>query len=416
MKVINKYISVSDKAVNEAGEIYIYGDICDEKWFDEDVTPKEIRDSLNALGNLKSVDIHLNSYGGSCIAGNAIINILDSYRRKNNATLNVYIEGIAASMGSGIASVGDKVYMAENSLYMVHLPSTIAMGNKDDLEKTITILEKTEETLLSNYMRRFKGTEDELKSLMEQETWLTANEAVEWGFADEVIFGVKVAASAKGIRIGNQVFENKVADMIKNKYPNINLEKEEHGLTYDEKLGEYGITQDVFDTMNLESDKVMEIVNRVKDSVQPEPVEQFMDKENAISELGVEDITAEEVLNYAKAGMHPVDTTELEKKAKDYDKVVSDAKASALKSAMKAQGDSYNETRMKKYLDVLDYAEIVEQDKAWQEEARVNLNAGKRVSARQDYKPAPKEDNIEDVKDEEEIKIEDVIDEKGELI
>lgn len=396
MRVINKYISVSDKAVNESGEIYIYGDICDEKWFDEDVTPKEIRDSLTALGNLKNVDIHLNSYGGSCIAGNAIINILDSYRRKNKATINVYIEGIAASMGSGIASVGDKVYMAENSLYMIHLPSAIAMGNKEDFEKTINILEKTEETLLSNYMRRFKGTEDELKNLMEQETWLTANEAVEWGFADEVISGVKVAASAKGIKIGNQEFENKVADMIRNKYPNINFEKEEHGLTYDEKLGEYGISQDLFDTLNLESDKVMEIVNLVKDSVQPEPVEQFMDKENAISELGVDDITAEEVLNYAKAGMHPVDTTELEKKAKDYDKVVSDAKASALKSAMKAQGDSYNETRMKKYLDVLDYAEIVEQDKAWQDEARVNLNAGKRVSARQDYKPAPKEDNIDD--------------------
>lgn len=383
MKVINKYISVSDKAVNEAGEIYIYGDICDEKWFDEDVTPKEIRDSLNALGNLKSVDIHLNSYGGSCIAGNAIINILDSYRRKNNATINVYIEGIAASMGSGIASVGDKVYMAENSLYMVHLPSTIAMGNKDDLEKTITILEKTEETLLSNYMRRFKGTEDELKQMMQDETWLDANEALEYGFADEVISGVKVAASAKGIRIGNQVFENKVADMIKNKYPNINLEKEEHGLTYDEKLGEYGITQDVFDTMNLESDKVMEIVNHIKDAVKPEPVEQFVNKENALAELGVEDITAEEVLNYAKAGMHPVDTTEIEKKAKDYDKIVSDAKASALTNAFKAQGDSYNESRMKKYLDVLTYDEIVEQDKAWQDEAKKSLNAGRRVSQAQ---------------------------------
>lgn len=398
MRVINKYISVSDKSVNESGEIYIYGDICDEKWFDEDVTPKEILDSLNALGKLKSVDIHLNSYGGSCIAGNAIINILDSYRRKNKATINVYIEGIAASMGSGIASVGDKVYMAENSLFMVHKPLSYAIGNADDFQKTIEVLDKTEETLISNYMRRFKGTEEELRQMMADETWLTANEALEWGFADEVISGVKVAASAKGIKIGNQEFENKVADMIKNKYPNINLEKEEHGLTYDEKLGEYGITQDLFDTLNLESDKVMEIVNRVMDSVKPEPVEQFIDKENAISELGVEDITAEEVLNYAKAGMHPVDTTELEKKAKDYDKVVSDAKASALKSAMKAQGDSYNETRMKKYLDVLDYAEIVEQDKAWQDEARVNLNAGKRISARQDYKPAPKEDNLEDYK------------------
>lgn len=398
MKVINKYISVSDKAVNESGEIYIYGDICDEKWFDEDVTPKEIRDSLNALGNLKNVDIHLNSYGGSCVAGNAIINILDSYRRKNNAAINVYIEGIAASMGSGIASVGDKVYMAANSLFMIHKPLSLAVGNADDFQKEIDILNKTEDTLISNYMRRFNGTEEELRQMMADETWLTANEALELGFADEVISGVKVSASAKGIKIGNQEFENKVADMIKNKYPNINIEKEEHSLTYDENLGKYGINQDVFNTLNLESEKVMEIVNLVKAAVVPEPVDVFMDKETAVSELGCEDITSEDVLKYAKAGMHPEDTTELSNKAKAYDKIVADAKASALKSAAKAQGDSYNESRMKKYLDVLDYSEIVEQDNAWKEEAKNVLHAGIRVSARQSIKTQDTQENPDDYK------------------
>src|SRR5699024_8786214 len=107
--------------------MYIYGDIADEKWFDEDVTPKSIRDALSEMGAVKNLDIHINSYGGSCVAGNAIINILDNYRKKNGTSLNVYIEGIAASMGSGIASVGDKVYMASNSLFMVHRPSTIAI-------------------------------------------------------------------------------------------------------------------------------------------------------------------------------------------------------------------------------------------------------------------------------------------------
>lgn len=392
MKVINKYISVSDKAVNDAGEMYLYGDIVDEKWWDEEVSPKSVRDALNELGALKSLNVHLNSYGGSCIAGNAIISILDNYRRKNGTSLNVYIEGIAASMGSGIASVGDKVYMAENSLFMIHLPLTLAIGNKNDLSQTITVLEKTEETLVSNYMRRFKGTEDELRQMMSDETWLTADEAKEWGFADEIIEGVKVAASAKGIRIGDQVFENKVADMIKNKYPNINLEKEENKLTYDEKLGQFGITQEMFDSLNLESDRVLELANHVVAATKVEPETPFIAKDTAASELGKEDITAEEVLNFAKAGMHPVDTTEMSQKAQAFDKVVSKAKAEALTNAMKAMGDTYNEGRMKKYLDVLDYDEIVEQSDAWKEQAKVALNAGKRASARSDFSPIHNDD------------------------
>lgn len=398
MRVINKYISFSDKAKNDTGEMYIYGDIADEKWFDEDVTPKSIRDALSEMGAVKNLDIHINSYGGSCVAGNAIINILDNYRKKNGTSLNVYIEGIAASMGSGIASVGDKVYMASNSLFMVHRPSTIAIGNADDFEKTIQVLEKTEDGLIQNYMRRFKGTEDELRQMLQDETWFTADEAKEWGFVDEVIGGAKIAASAKGIKIGEQVFENKVADMIKNKYPDIKLEKEENKLTYDEKLGEFGITEDIFATLDIESEKILAVVDMVKDSVKPEPVAEFIGKEAALNELGCEDITAEEVLAYAKAGMHPVDTTELSNKANEYDKIVDSAKETALTWAQKAKGDSFNEARVKKYLSVLDYSEIVAQTDEWKDEAKIVLNAGKRVSARQDSPKQNEPENINDYK------------------
>lgn len=398
MRVINKYISFSDKAKNESGEMYIYGDIADEKWYDEDVTPKSIRDALSELGAVKNLDIHINSYGGSCVAGNAIINILDNYRNKNGTSLNVYIEGIAASMGSGIASVGDKVYMASNSLFMVHKPSTIAMGNADDLEQAVMVLNKTEDGLIQNYMRRFKGTEDELRQMLQDETWLSADEAKEWGFVDEVIGGAKIAASAKGIKIGEQVFENKIADMIKNKYPDIKLEKEENKLTYDEKLGEFGITEDMFATLDIESEKILAVVDMVKDSVKPEPVAEFIGKEAALNELGCEDITAEEVLAYAKAGMHPVDTTELSNKANEYDKIVYSAKETALTWAQKAKGDSFNEARVKKYLSVLDYSEIVAQTDEWKDEAKTVLNAGKRVSARQDSPKQNEPENINDYK------------------
>ena len=398
MKVINQYISFCDKAKNESGEMYIYGDISDEKWFDEDVTPKSIRDALSEMGTVKNLDIHINSYGGSCVAGNAIINILDNYRKKNGTSLNVYIEGIAASMGSGIASVGDKVYMASNSLFMVHRPSTIAMGNADDFEKTIQVLEKTEDGLIQNYMRRFKGTEDELRQMLQDETWFNADEAKEWGFVDEVIEGAKIAASAKGIKIGDQDFEQKVADMIKNKYPDIKLEKEEKKLTYDEKLGEYGITEDAFASLNMESDKILSVVDLVKESFKPEPLAEFIGKETALNELGCEDITAEEVLAYAKAGMHPVDTTEISAKATEYDKIVASAKDTALTWAIKAQGDSYNENRMKKYLDVLTYDEIVSQTDAWKDEAKKIFHAGKRVSTPLKSTTKDKSENVDDYK------------------
>ena len=392
MRAINKYISVSDKSSNGSGEMYIYGDIADEKWYDEDVTPKSIRDALTQMGAVQNLDIHINSNGGSCIAGNAIISILDTYRRKNGTSLNVYIEGVAASMGSGIASVGDKVYMADNALLMLHKPLLATIGNADDLQKAIEILDKTEDTLVNNYMRRFNGTEDELRQMMSDETWMSSDEAKEWGLVDEIIKGVKVAASAKGIRIGNQVFENKVADMIKNKYPNIKLEKEEKTLTYDEKLGQFGITQEMFDSLNLESDKVLELANMVANATKAEPETPFIAKDTAASELGKDDITAEEVLNFAKAGMNPVDNAEMSKKAQAFDKVVSKAKAEALTNAMKAMGDTYNEARIKKYLDVLDYDEIVEQSDAWNEQAKVALNAGKRVSARSDFSPLHSDD------------------------
>lgn len=398
MRVINKYISFSDKSKNESGEMYIYGDIADEKWYDEDVTPKSIRDALSELGAVKNLDIHINSYGGSCVAGNAIINILDNYRKKNGTSLNVYIEGIAASMGSGIASVGDKVYMASNSLFMVHKPLCMAYGNADDLEKTIQVLQKTEDGLIQNYMRRFKGTEDELRQMLQDETWLSADEAKEWGFVDEVIGGAKIAASAKGIKIGEQVFENKVADMIKNKYPDIKIEKEENKLTYDEKLGEFGITEDMFATLDIESEKILAVVDMVKDGVKPEPVAEFIGKEAALNELGCEDITAEEVLAYAKAGMHPVDTTELSNKANEYDKIVDSAKETALTWAQKAKGESFNEARVKKYLSVLDYSEIVAQTDEWKDEAKTVLNAGKRVSTRQDSPKQNEPENINDYK------------------
>lgn len=385
MKIINKYISISDKIVNDTAELYIYGDIVDRKDEEEDidsVSVSSIQNELKKLGNVKTLELHIASCGGSVFAGNPIFNALDSYKRKNNVRIETYIDGLAASMASGIACVGDVVYAAENSLIMLHRPMAKVFGNAEELQSKINLLATAEETLLRNYMRKFNGTEEKLKDLLAAETWLTAEEAKEYGFVDEIIEPIELAASANGITIRNQTFQSLTADMIKNKYPNITFEKEESKVVYNEALNEFGIAKELFDSWE-EKDILLNLAKTISESVKPavsNTAPEFMDKAHALEILGVEDVTADEILNYAKSGMNPPDISAIQNKANDYDKIVDAARANALVSACKAKGDTYNESRVKKMLDVLNYQEIIDQTNEWDEEAKKALHAGQRIS------------------------------------
>ena len=387
IKKINKFISASEKANNNGiGEFYIYGDIADTKWWVEDVTPIEIKNALDNMGEIAQLDVHINSYGGSVFAGNAIVNLIENYKKKRKCSVYTYIEGLAASMASGISTVGDKVYMANNSLYMVHKPLSFVSGNANDLEKEIEILNKVEDTLVANYMKKFNGTEEELRQMLSDETWLTAEEAQDYGFVDEIIDSVEIVASAKSnsLIINKMEFDNsKIADIIKDKKINIkptnNKEKGENPemKVYDSKLMDFGIDESIFNAFDLEAEKVLEIVSAVK--VEPEPVAEFISKQSATEALGVEDITAEQLFDYAKKGMS-VDV-ESTRKASAYDKIVSDLKEETLKNALKAAGtDEFNENVTKKMLNALDYDELVEQNKIFEAQAKARLNAGKRLS------------------------------------
>lgn len=387
IKKINKFISASEKANNNGiGELYIYGDIADTKWWVEDVTPIEIKNALDNMGEIAQLDVHINSYGGSVFAGNAIVNLIENYKKKRKCSVYTYIEGIAASMASVISTVGDKVYIADNSLYMVHKPLSFVSGNANDLEKEIEILNKVEDTLVANYMKKFNGTEEELRQMLSDETWLTAEEAQGYGFVDEIIDSVEIVASAKSnsLIINKMEFDNsKIADIIKDKKINIKpTNNKEKGETpemkvYDSKLMDFGIDESIFNAFDLEAEKVLEIVSAVK--VEPEPVVEFISKQSATEALGVEDITAEQLFDYAKKGMS-VDV-EATKKASAYDKIVSDLKEETLKNALKAAGtDEFNENVTKKMLNALDYDELVEQNKIFEAQAKSRLNAGIRVS------------------------------------
>lgn len=389
---INNFLTAVSN--DSEGEIWVYGDITSDKWSDDDVTPTSIRDALENMGPVGTLNLRINSYGGSVYAGNAIINIIDSYRKKHNVKVNAYIEGIAASMGSGIPMVADKIYMAENAMMMLHKPYTIVMGNSQDLQKKIDILQKVEDALIKNYMRHFKGTEDELRDMLADETWLTADEALEYGLCDEVIEAVEVAASAKGITINGKEFR-KDADKIAARFiPGTPIAKvdppvppaepknkpkgvSEKVFEYNDKLKEYGIDEEKFKSFEMEADAVLNVLTSSILPTAPTD-DEIIVNENDIREALGKDMGIEQVLNLAKAGIE-IDDSAAEK-AKAYDKLVNSAIEDALKNGVRAKGENFNEAKWKKILNSLDYDEIIDQAKEWDEEAKAALHAGQRNS------------------------------------
>jgi ClpP class serine protease len=143
----------------------------------------------------------------------AIYNVL----KKRTAETTVYIEGIAASMGSVIALAADKVVMAENSLFMIHNAWGGAMGEAKELKKTANLLEKISNEIADIYIKKTKLPYDKVKEMMDEETWLNAEEALDLGFIDSISDAIKVAA-----KYDVSKFKNITDEEIKSKL-NINL-------------------------------------------------------------------------------------------------------------------------------------------------------------------------------------------------
>lgn len=368
-KKINNYITVERNKI-ESGDLYIYGDIVDNgnEYFETDISPNIVLDSLSEMNKskeegIKELNIHITSNGGSVTAGNAIVSIIDTFRENNKCNVNAYIEGIAASMGSGIAMVADNIYMAYNALFMLHKPYSVAIGTEYDLGKQIEVLRKTEDTLVSNYMRHFKGTEDELRKLMSDETWLTAKEALEYGFCDEITESTNIAASSIGIRINGIQFGDNVKIAFSNRNTDIKSDKKEIVFNSVKKENIIDTTY-ITNTSKLNESKEIPYISITKDMYE--------------KTFGKVNISAEELLNYAKNGILVGEKTI--KKAESYDKIVENAINDAIKNGVRAKGESFNSERWKKILNQLDYNEICDQSNEWSNEAKEVLKAGKRIS------------------------------------
>lgn len=161
--------------------LFLNGTIAEDSWFDDDVTPQLFKDELFAESG--DVTIWINSPGGDCVAAAQIYNMLMDY--KGNITIK--IDGIAASAASVIAMAGTKVLMSPVSMMMIHNPATVAWGDSAEMQKAIDMLSEVKESIINAYEIKTGMNRVKLSRLMDAESWMNANKAVELGFADDIL-------------------------------------------------------------------------------------------------------------------------------------------------------------------------------------------------------------------------------------
>ena len=202
-------------------DLFIYGEIVQEKsvdWWTGEESRTEIglmdfKKSLDELGNIQKLNIYINSPGGDVFTASTMISMLE--RQKDKGTeINAYVDGLSASAASFLMFVADNIYLYKNSIVMVHKPMSWAVGNANDMQKTIDALNKIEDSvMIPMYLSKAKCDEVLIKELIDAETWLSSTEMQEY-FDVTVLNEEKVAVAS----ISSKLFDKykNVPDFIKN--------------------------------------------------------------------------------------------------------------------------------------------------------------------------------------------------------
>ncbi len=176
----------------EDGVLDIEGPIAAEVWWGDECSSKEFK---QALKGMKNVTVHINSPGGDVTAGAEIYSALREHSLNGLGRVTVIITALAASAASVVAMAGDEILISPVAYMMIHNPWTIAMGDAKELRKTAKTLDEISEGLITAYEQRTGKSRDELKRMLENETWMSAQTCVEEGFADS-IYGGEIRAAA----------------------------------------------------------------------------------------------------------------------------------------------------------------------------------------------------------------------------
>lgn len=171
--------------------INIYGDITSYPWSDGDVSANNLSKQLDELTDVNEINVYINSYGGEVAEGLAIYNAL----KRHKAKIRTYCDGFACSIASVIFMAGDERVMNDSSLLMIHNAWTWTQGNAEELRKQADDLEKITQASVIAYKAHSTLSEEEIKTLMDNETWILPEEATEWGFATAIEKTEKANAS-----------------------------------------------------------------------------------------------------------------------------------------------------------------------------------------------------------------------------
>ena len=162
------------------------GPLAEETWWGDEVTPKAFKDEL--FGGVGNVSVWINSFGGDVFAGAQIYNALKEYSTTGKGKVTVKVDAIAASAASVVAMAGDKVLMSPVSWLFIHNPSTIAIGDGAEMLRVKAVLDEIKEAIINVYERKSRQTRAIISELMDREKWINANEAVDYGFADGILY------------------------------------------------------------------------------------------------------------------------------------------------------------------------------------------------------------------------------------
>lgn len=179
------------KVQGDHAEILIYATIGESFWGDT-ITSGELVNELTDL-DVSTITLRINSPGGSVTDGWAIANALKRHR----AVVTAYVDGLCGSIATAIALAASSVVMAPNSLWMIHNPSGVSVGEAHEHRKTAEILDTMRAQMIATYVARSTKTADEIGAAMDEETWLDPEQTVAWGFADAISDAeVDIAATA----------------------------------------------------------------------------------------------------------------------------------------------------------------------------------------------------------------------------
>lgn len=244
--MMNKFYNFTN-----SDELYIYGDIVSdiEKYEETDTNFIDFKEKLEVMKNGSTLNIYVNSGGGSVVATQGIIGLLNKAKRDKEIKTRCYIDGLAASCASWLPMVCDEVYCYNTSLMMVHKPMVgffMEMLNANELQKNIDILNKIEESMLNAYESKLKNTtREELQAMINEETWLTANEICD-------LFNVTLLEDKKELaaKVSKDVLKNykNVPDTLKNSLKEDTEEDEAANEPEEEKEAAETDSKDVSET------------------------------------------------------------------------------------------------------------------------------------------------------------------------